>query len=491
LEVLINSKNDVTHEIEIIVPNEELQPHFEKAYREEAKKIVIPGFRPGHVPLQIIKKRFGKEIQYQIIEKLSNDFFRDAIEERAIKPIGQPVLHDLDYNPGETLTIKVSYETEPDVVARDYRGMQLEQLTHAVTDSEVDDEMQGVRKSRRTLEAVEKADDENFLVTIDIQMLDDEGNPVPGQRNENMKVELDDEYVNRDLVAELLNMKVGDEKDVELTSSHGDHEHTERARIKVLNIERVTLPEMDDAFVESYTNGQAKTVDELRELVHKRLEEIWAQRYKQQFENDLVGEIVKRNSFEVPSSVVESILDDWVKQVQEQQPGKKFPADFDMDEYRKSRTREATFTAQWMYLRDSIIEQEGIKLEDSDVEEKAERDSAAMGIEKDRLVEFYKNAPQYAQTMLVEKLIAFLTAEAEVKEIDDNDLSRTGMEALSFHEHGDEHENEHEHGDEHEHENENEHEHARPPESAEGGRRREHEDEHENENENENEEESK
>ncbi|MBE0645631.1 MAG: trigger factor [Bacteroidetes bacterium] len=457
MEVLINSKNDVSHEIEIIVPNEELQPHFDKAYREEAKNIVIPGFRRGRVPLQIIKKRFGKEIEYQIIEKLSNEFFRNAIEERDIKPIGQPVLHDLDYNPGETLTIKVSYETEPDVVAKDYVGLQLERLTHEVTDEEVDEEMQGVLKSRRTLEAAEKADDENFLVTIDIQMLGEDGNPIPGQRNENMKVELDDEYVNRDLVAELLNMKTGEEKDVELTHTHGDHDHTERAHVKVKSIERVTLPELTDEFVVEYTSGQAKTVAELRTLIHDRLVEIWDQRYKQQFENDLVGEIVKRNSFDVPQSVVESILDDWVKQVQEQQPGKQFPADFKLDEYRASRTKEASFTAQWMYLRDNIIEKEGIKLEDSDVEEKAERDSAAMGIEKERLIEFYKNAPQYTQTMLVEKLVAFLVENAEVKEIDDNDISRTGMDAMSFHEHEDGHEHEDEH--EHEHEHEHGHEH--------------------------------
>ena len=85
-----------------------------------------------------------------------------------------------------------------------------------------------------------------------------------------------------------------------------------------------------------------------------------------------------------------------------------------MEEYRASRTKEANFTAQWMYLRDNIIEKEGIKLEDSDVEEKAERDSAAMGIEKEHLIEFYKNAPQYTQTMLVEKLVAFLVENAEV-----------------------------------------------------------------------------
>ncbi|MDX9759598.1 MAG: trigger factor [Bacteroidota bacterium] len=443
MEVLINSKSEVSHEIEIIVSSEELQPHFEKAYREEARKISIPGFRPGKVPVQVVKKRFGKEIEYSVIEKLSNEFFRTAIEERDIKPIGQPVLQDLDYKPGEPLTIKVAYDTEPEVVAKDYLGVQLERLAHTVTDEEVEDEIQRALKSRRTLEEVEKADDENFLVTVDIQMLDAEGTPVPGQRNENLKVELDDEYTNRDLVAELLNMKTGEEKDVELTHTHGDHEHTDRAHIKIVRVERVTLPDLTDDFAREYSNGEVETVKDLRRVVHERLEEVWRNRYQQQLDNDLVGEIVKRNPVAVPESIVENMIDEWMKSLREQQPGKKFPADFNETEYRTSRRPEAEFTAKWMYLRDSIIEQEGIKLEDADVEQKAAKDSEAMGIEKDRLIEFYKNAPQYTQSMLVEKLLAHLYAQAEIKDVDDNDLSRTGMDGVAFHEHDHDHDHDH------------------------------------------------
>ncbi len=447
MEVLINSKTDVSHEIEIIVPYEELRPHFEKAYREEAKNIVIPGFRRGRVPLQIIKKRFGEAIDHQVIEKLSNEFFREAIEERDIKPIGQPVLHDLDYKPGEQLTIKVAYDTEPEVTASDYKGIQAERLTHEVTDDEVDDELRGLQKSQRILDTVEQADDENHLVTVDIQMLDENGNPKPGQRNENMKVELDDENMNRDLIAELYNMKAGEEKDVELTHEHGDHEHTEHAHIKVKSVEKVTLPEVDDAFADRVSNGEAKTVLELRQLIRTKLEEMWENRYQQQLDNDIVAELVKRNPFAVPEGMVNMVLDDLVKQVQERQPGKEFPPDFDLEQYRESRREEAEFTAKWMYLRDSIIEQEGIKLEDADVEEKAERDSAAMGIDKERLIEFYKSSPQYTQTILVEKLMDLLRAESEIKEVDDNDISKTGMSPMTFadvEEHEQEHDHEHE-----------------------------------------------
>ncbi|HOJ05317.1 MAG TPA: trigger factor [Bacteroidota bacterium] len=451
MEVLIKSKSDVAHEIEINVPYEELAPHFEKAYREEARNITLPGFRRGKVPMQIIRKRFGQAIEYQVIEKLSNDFFKTALEERNITPIGQPVLHDMDYEPGSTLSIKVDYETAPEVVAKDYTGLQLERLVHTVTEEELDDEILALRKSRRQLEPADKPEDESFLVTIDIQMLDAQGEVIPGKGNDNMKVDLSDDNVNSDLASELYNLSVGEEKDVEFTHQHEDHEHVERWRIKVLRVERSTLPELDDAFAKEISNGEAESVDALRTVIRGRLEDLWRDRYERQLENDLVNEIIKHNHFDIPPSLLNSILDDMVKDLTERQPGKRLPDDFNHEEYRKYRTGEAEFIARWMFLRDSISELEGIKLEDEDVLEKARKDSEVYGIPPERLVEFYKSSPQYTQNILVEKLLRFLLASAEIKEVDDNDISHVGTTPLSFqdamaqHEHGHDHDHDHAH----------------------------------------------
>lgn len=451
MEVLIKSKSDVAHEIEINVPYEELAPHFEKAYREEARNITLPGFRRGKVPMQIIRKRFGQAIEYQVIEKLSNDFFKTALEERNITPIGQPVLHDMDYEPGSTLSIKVDYETAPEVVAKDYKGLQLERLLHTVTEEELDDEILALRKSRRQLEPADKPEDESYLVTIDIQVLDENGDPVPDRRDENMKVDLSDENVNTDLASELYNMAVGDEKDVEFTQQHEDHEHVERLRIKVLRVERITLPELDDAFAKEVSGGEAETVDAMRTVMRGRLETMWRERYERQLETDMVNEIIKRNHFDIPPSLLNSILDDMVKDLTERQPGKRLPENFNHEEYRKYRTAEAEFIARWMFLRDSISELEGIKLEDEDVLEKARKDSAAFGIDPERLVEFYKSSPQYTQNIFVEKLLRFLLASADIKDVDDNDISHVGTTPLSFqdamaqHEHGHDHDHHHDH----------------------------------------------
>jgi len=431
LEVLINSRTEVAHEIEIIVPYEELHPHFEKAYREEAKNISIPGFRRGRAPLQIIKKRFGTAIEYQVIEKLSNQFFRTALEERDISPLGQPQLNDLDYQPGRQLTIKVSYETAPGVLIRDYKGLQLERLRHTVTEEEIDDELMNIRKSRRTLEDAEIPDDEHYVVSIDIQILDEAGNPIPGRRNTDLRVEMDDDAMSSDLISELYNMRVGEEKDVEFTY---DDESTERARVKVKSVQRMILPELNDEFAALVTGGAAPTVDELRSVIRKKHEEIWSKRYREWLEKELVSEILNRNPFDVPQVVVNGILDDAIESWKQRQPGKQFPDDFDEAEFRKQREHEAVWAVKWMYARDNIIEQEGIALEEADYEAKAEETAEFLNMDKEHIIEFYKTSSEHQLPLLIDKLFDFLFAASKIKDVDDNDISRVGTTPITLQE---------------------------------------------------------
>lgn len=438
MDVLIHSKTSVEHEIEIVVSPEELAPHFEKAYREEAKNITLPGFRKGRAPVQLIRKRFGEAIEYQVIEKLSNEFFKQAVEERDIKPIGQPALHDLEYKPGLPLTIKISYQTAPDVVAADYLDIPLERLTHVVTDEEVEDEVNYLRQLHRTLENADRADEEGFLVTCDIQMLSSTGEPLPDQNRSNVKFDLGDETLNRDLKAELLNMHAGDEKDIELTHETKDgEEDIERARVQVNKIERIILPELDDEFAKLASQGRAESMDALRNDLRRRLEETWQKRYQSQLENDLISQIILRNPVDVPEFIVEEVLDDFVNQVAYRFPDKKLPDDFNADEFKEQRRAEAVAVAKWMFIRDSIIEKEVIKLEDADVESVAEERSAQLGISKEQMMDFYKNSAQMTNSILIDKLMKHLMNHASIRDVSDDDLSGTAMAPMHIHHHDD------------------------------------------------------
>jgi len=394
LEVLINSKSNVEHEIEINVPAEELQPHFDKAYHDEGKKLSMPGFRPGKIPPAIVKKRFGEAIEYQVIEKLADELFKKALEERNIRPIGAPVLDDMDFKRGERLTLRVRYETLPDVVVEGYKGLRLERFSHQVTDEEVDEEILALRKSKRALLPAEKADESGYLVTCDIIILDEQGNPKEGRSFLKQGVDLGAEGLNRDLKAELLNMRAGEEKEVEIAYDGSQGSGTETTRIRVYKIEQIQLPEPDAAFVSEISSGRFSTLDELRADIKAYLQRTWEHRYSNMIRDDAVQQIVRANPVEIPPGIVREIQDNLVEQQRNRYPEKKLPDSFNVEEFRTAHEHEARQIAKWMLLRDAIMEKEKIAVTDAELDEIAARDAERIGLEKDRLLELLRNSPE-------------------------------------------------------------------------------------------------
>src|SRR5574339_396959 len=101
MEITISPLSDVLHEAEIIVTDAELQPHFEAAYGKEQKRLEIKGFRKGKAPLAIIKQLYGQAIEHQALDAVANDFYRKAMDEKGIRPLGEPSMVDMDYHRGE------------------------------------------------------------------------------------------------------------------------------------------------------------------------------------------------------------------------------------------------------------------------------------------------------------------------------------------------------------------------------------------------------
>lgn len=423
MEVIIKPLSGCEYELELIVPQQELQPHFDKAYAKVRSEITLPGFRKGKAPLLLIKGKLGRAIEADTIESLSNDLFKQAMEERNIKPIGKPHMDFLDHKPGEALTMRIQYETAPDVYAHDYRGIEAERIIREATDDDVDREIEYLRQRHSTYTDAEKAEDEHHLVTVDIQELSDSGVPIIGRKNEDVKILLSNERGNRDLKAELLNMRTGEEKNVELTYGGNDGaEDYNRVRLHVKKIERMNLPDVDNAFAQKVSGNKFETIDQLRCDMKVEIQRMYDHQAKSALEGQIVQEVVKRNQFDVPPSLVDKILDGFIDQLKGQNKQETLPPNFDVIVFKKSRRADAVWQARWMFIRQSIIKQEALAVEDGDVEARAEEQAGRTGIAKDRLIQFFKQSEETADSILREKVITFLVDNAIVKEVNLNTI---------------------------------------------------------------------
>ena len=416
MEVLISDITDVEKEIEIVATANELAPHIEDAYKRYQPKIEIDGFRKGKAPMHLIKRLYGESIEHSELSTIASDIYQQVIKEKDIHPVGEPVLTDIDYKRGEKLTFKVKYEVQPTIELKDYKGITLEKVIHEVMDEEIKDEIERIRKANHTKKEVDVADGPEHVLTTDIQQLDETGSPLIGKKNRDVQIYLASGTIYPEIKEALLNCKVNDTRRVSIEREHEGHKHIDHLEILVKKIEKIILPDYNDEFIKEITKGKKETVQQFEEQLKKDLDEYWKDLSERRLVDDLISEIVKRHDFNVPESLINRLLNSLVEEVKNQQPNKKLPPNFDEEKYKEQNRPFAIFQAKWFLLRDKIIEAEGIKAEDADFDKLAESEAPRVGIEKARLVEFYKSSSAIKDKILMDKLISLLKSYSKITE---------------------------------------------------------------------------
>lgn len=416
MEVAINNITDVERELTVELNSEEFEPHFQKAYKKAQEKIEIPGFRKGKVPIHVLKQRFGEAIEHDSLDEIANDLYHEVARERNIRPVGEPILTDINYKRGASLSFKIKYEILPEFTLGEYKGLQIERLIHTTTDSEVKDEIARVRRTNATLLESETADDDEYVVTVDVQELDDTDYPMIGRKQKDQRWYLGDEAMEAEIKAALRNTTAGALQRVKIERQHGDHAHNTNLELRVKRIEKIQLPDLDDAFVKKITNDRQQTVAEYEQSLHTAFEKYWQERSDRRIENDLIVEIVKRHEITVPENLVNGIINSQIDDYKGRFPNKQLPDDFNEEEFRAEVRPASVFQAKWFLLRERIIEKEELKIEDAELEALAKERAEKSGIEADKLLEFFRQSEETRRRLISDKLMAMLKSSATITE---------------------------------------------------------------------------
>src|SRR5258705_3327484 len=124
---------------EVKIPADLISNEAKRVTTEFTRQAKLPGFRPGKVPLSVVRQRFAKEIQDEVMSRLLSRSFRDAISEKAVEPVGDPQLQHVDaYIEGAPIKFKAEFEVKPKIELRDYRGIEIDDPKIEVSDEDVD-----------------------------------------------------------------------------------------------------------------------------------------------------------------------------------------------------------------------------------------------------------------------------------------------------------------------------------------------------------------
>ncbi len=422
VEVTINSLSEVSRELEVAVPASEIQPHFDKAYQEYRPKVEIKGFRKGKAPIELVKKLYGDLIEHEALNTVASELYRTIVKEKELKPIGDPVIVDMNYKRGEQLRFKVQYDIRPSIELKEYKKISVEKPVHTVNDQEVEDEILRLRKMNSTSEAADQVTGDEYVVTAQVQELDKSGVPIIGKKTQNARFYLADPELEGAIKDVLKSARAGEEYRTAFQHQHDDHTHDVSLQIKASKIEKVLLPEFDDDFVKKITKEKVSTVADFRKGLREDLENYWKEKSHRQTVNSIVGEIVRRHDFQVPESLTRSILQSLLDDVKEQYKGK-LPQGFNPEQFFQENRSYALHQAKWALVREEIIRQEKISADDQDLNALAEREATKIGIDKERLINYYKSSDQIRDRIVSDKLITFLLESADVKEVERQEIA--------------------------------------------------------------------
>lgn len=417
MEKSYNNIDASSGQLIVKLSNEELQPYYDNAFQSARQNIDLKGFRKGKVPMNMIKKMFGPQIEQEALEDVISEKMNEIFKEDKINVIGQPKLSKLDKNE-DGVEFFLDFEKTPDFELKDYRGVCIDEPVHRVSDEEVDEEIARICLNNGNIEATDQVRDENHIVRITLQEVDKStGLVIIGEQKQETSVFLGSETVIPELRSLLLNTVVGDS--FNFNPGAADTGAPDKLyEIKILEIQKIVPVEFNNEFVEKYTNGRFLNTEDFQQEIGFQLQEKWDKKSKEQMEQQIVNKIVEMHDFEPPPTLVEHVLQSFIDNLKKQYKDNSNSNELTVENMSEGLKPLAARTVKWELIREKIIEKEGLEVEESDIEELVNYNLGNQKLDRETITKALMSNRNIADNIIAKKVMDFLLDFAITQETD-------------------------------------------------------------------------
>ncbi|MEX0994333.1 MAG: trigger factor [Balneolaceae bacterium] len=392
MDISVEELTSVDKEVTIKANREDLSPKFDEAYKKYRKQIQMPGFRTGRVPLSIVKKRFGDEIEMEEINKYVQEIFEEEVVPE-YEPVGETEMTDFQWEDDE-LEVKFKIGAKPEFELQDLSEIEVDKLVHDVTDEEVEEEIERTLEREGNWEEVKGEITEDHRVTVDAYALDEEGYPVEGEKDEDQVLNLKDEGT-KDFREFLVGHKAGDTVEAEL----GEGEEKDRFRLDVKKVEKPLKQELTDEFAKEQSNGDAKNVEEYKSFLKSRMQEYYDQTSEDMFKQEIISSLTAAHDFEVPEVFEKQVLNNYVEYLK-QQSGNELPPDFDEESYKNKMRGSAVEEAKWVFINQKLQEHfDDIEIKPDDIDAYIAGEAAKYGTTTEQMKSYFAQNPNQLENL--------------------------------------------------------------------------------------------
>ena len=298
-------------ELELEIPADEVSKATEKVAKDFARLARVPGFRPGKAPISLIKRRFAEDIKGEVLQTLVPQQVEKAVAEHKLTPVSQPQVDKVEYNEGQAVKFRASFEVLPEFVLGDYKNLEIEMPEMQITDESVANTLAEMQQRAATFTPVEGRPVQND----DFVQVKLHGTPEGGGdplQADSVLCHVGAEETMEPFNENLRGANVGDHKnfDVAYPADYPDAKLAGKKfhySVDVLGIKTKTLPELNDEFAKDVSD--AASLEELKKKIRESLEHERDHRQKELQREKVLAELVKLHDFPVPDSLVEHQMD--------------------------------------------------------------------------------------------------------------------------------------------------------------------------------------
>lgn len=297
--------------INVEVPFSELKPDFDRAYKELAKQVRLPGFRPGKAPAKLLEARIGRGA---VLEQVVNDAlparYSQAVTTTEVKPLGQPDIEITKIEDGELLEFTAEVDVRPEITLPDLSELKISVDPVVIADEDIDTELQNLRARFGALTGVDRAAQDGDFVSIDLTATVN-GEDVPEAKTEGLSHEVGSGQLIEGLDEAIIGLKSGESKVFTTTLAAGEHAGQEsEVTVTVGSIKERELPEADDEFAQ--LASEFDTIDELKESLTGQVRRLKSIQQAEQIRDAALEALLDQVEVPLPEKIVQAQVDDTV-----------------------------------------------------------------------------------------------------------------------------------------------------------------------------------
>ena len=422
------TKNANEVKLEITIEAEKFEDGIKKVYFQNAKYFNIPGFRKGKAPQAIVEKYYGKEIFY---EDAFNDIvpaeLEKAVEENNLDVVSRPDIDVKQMEKGKDLIFTAVFQTKPEAILGQYKGIEIPKIEYNVTDKDVEHELSHMQEHNSRLITVEdRPVEKGDTVIIDFEGFVG-GKPFEGGKAENHELEIGSNTFIPGFEDQIIGMKNDEEKDINVKFPD-EYFSKDLAgkdatfKVKLHEIKKKELPTLDDEFAKDVS--EFDTLDELKKDIKTKLEEQSAENQKMETEDAVIKEVCKNVKVDIPSGMIELEVEDMLKNIETRLSYQGLKLDQYLkiigkteDEIKKEYEPQAKEAITSRLMLEAVIKAEKIEATEDEIVAKMKEMAKNYGkAEDDEEFLNNKNVRKYIKSGIEsEKALDFLVKNAKVK----------------------------------------------------------------------------